>query len=546
MGGAKEPMNQMNKHKFQKLIYPIISLFFILWGVLFIFRSSTIAIDGQRYFILFDDAMISMRYAWNLSHGFGLVWNSFEYVEGYTNFLMTLFMALATLSGDKSSAVFIIQFFGIFLILGIAIVSKIIAEKFVEDEYSHNVSFVGFFTFICCLSYYPLVYWSLMGMETGLLTILLLTSILFAFSYLTQKKERLLPILAINLGLLFLTRNDTLIYALIILVFIFWRMDKTRKGSKWFLISLSLFILILVGYEAFRYYYYNELIPNTYTLKLSGMPFFFRIQDGVSFIRFFFYGIAILTGISIIDLFTKYKPSKILLFAILLSAVSYQIYVGGDPWDYWRMLSPAMPGLFILFVVSIISIVDVFAKTVSFRTYYLRKPIIPIKYASSFIGALFIVVGIYISNRGFLDELFLLTPPFQSQANWENVNIAVALNDVTTNDASLAVFWAGTIPYYTGKKSIDCLGKSDKYIAQLPPDLSGKVSWEGMRSVPGHNKYDLNYSIIKNKPTYVQSFKWGGQDISSWAEVHYDNVTYKDVKLSLLKKSPEVYWDELD
>src|ERR1035437_4307958 len=50
-------------------------------------------INGTRYFCLFDDAMISMRYARNLAEGHGLVWNPGERVEGYTNLAWTLFMA---------------------------------------------------------------------------------------------------------------------------------------------------------------------------------------------------------------------------------------------------------------------------------------------------------------------------------------------------------------------------------------------------------------------------------------------------------------------
>ena len=42
-----------------------ITVAFFTWASLFIYRSSFVAIDGRRYFALFDDAMISMRYAWN-------------------------------------------------------------------------------------------------------------------------------------------------------------------------------------------------------------------------------------------------------------------------------------------------------------------------------------------------------------------------------------------------------------------------------------------------------------------------------------------------
>ncbi len=41
-----------------------------------------------------DDAYISFRYARNLVDGHGLVWNPGEWVEGYTNFLWVLILAL--------------------------------------------------------------------------------------------------------------------------------------------------------------------------------------------------------------------------------------------------------------------------------------------------------------------------------------------------------------------------------------------------------------------------------------------------------------------
>jgi hypothetical protein len=68
-----------------------------VWGVCYILRASFV-VDGQRYFTLFDDAMISLRYARNLTEGHGLVWNPGENppVEGITNPLWTLFMAFSS------------------------------------------------------------------------------------------------------------------------------------------------------------------------------------------------------------------------------------------------------------------------------------------------------------------------------------------------------------------------------------------------------------------------------------------------------------------
>ena len=45
------------------------------WGLFYIYRTSIGLDDGTRTFLLWDDAMVSMRYAYNLTEGDGLVWN---------------------------------------------------------------------------------------------------------------------------------------------------------------------------------------------------------------------------------------------------------------------------------------------------------------------------------------------------------------------------------------------------------------------------------------------------------------------------------------
>ncbi len=68
----------------------------LLWIPVVLFAQSA-TVGGIRYWWLGDDAMISMRYAHNLSSGHGLVWNPGERVEGYTNFLWTITMAVVHL-----------------------------------------------------------------------------------------------------------------------------------------------------------------------------------------------------------------------------------------------------------------------------------------------------------------------------------------------------------------------------------------------------------------------------------------------------------------
>ena len=54
-----------------------------------------LAIAHIRYlWFVCDDAFITFRYAKNLAHGLGPVWNAGERVEGYTNFLWMMIASL--------------------------------------------------------------------------------------------------------------------------------------------------------------------------------------------------------------------------------------------------------------------------------------------------------------------------------------------------------------------------------------------------------------------------------------------------------------------
>ncbi len=182
----------------------------------------------------------------------------------------------------------------------------------------------------------------------------------------------------------------------------------------------------------------------------------------------------------------------------------------------------------------------------AFKAYFLRNPIFPEKYIPQILVVSLILIGLLSANVRFLPEMLLLRKPYAVGSDQANVNTAIVLNQLTTSDATVGVYWAGSIPYFTDRKAIDFLGRSDRYIAQLPPDVSGSVAWNGMNSVPGHNKYDLNYSIKTLEPTYVQGFTWGAQDLSQWAESKYIKVEYDGLSLFLLKDSPAVIWNKIN
>jgi len=137
-----------------------------VWGADFIWRTSFV-IEGRRYFCLFDDAMISMRYAENWAAGLGPVWNPGERVEGVTNFAWTALMALVHLvPADKRLLSLAVQVIGLI----ICVLCPVAAYHLVQRMGRRGLPAVLAAGMVAL--YYPLSYWSLMGMETGAVALL--------------------------------------------------------------------------------------------------------------------------------------------------------------------------------------------------------------------------------------------------------------------------------------------------------------------------------------------------------------------------------------
>lgn len=114
--------------------FPIASLLGSVWlpvlivtGFASVFiERTTVVVNSQSYFSLFDDAMISMQYARNLAEGHGLVWNPGQpAVEGYTNFLWVLWMAfLHLLPVPESKVALLVMLSGVIILVANVLVMR--------------------------------------------------------------------------------------------------------------------------------------------------------------------------------------------------------------------------------------------------------------------------------------------------------------------------------------------------------------------------------------------------------------------------------------
>ena len=518
----------------------LLALAYAAWAYPFIMESSVVAFDGRRYFNLFDDAMISMRYAWNFSHGQGLVWNPGERVEGYTNLLQTLIMSVFTALLDKSTAVLAVQVLGVLLVLGcVYLVWRLCTSLAIEVEPEGRTVFTAAIV-LMTLTYYPLSYWSLSGMETGTLTSLIIAAVWMIERFRQKGRSLDLYLAAGLLGLADLSRPDALIFAVPLLAYAAdtaLRRAKDGPGNearrgvvRTLLIAVGIYLLLPLGQEAFRIQYYHALLPNTYYLKATGMPLADRIRNGLGFLSLYFWTHAIFLGMGLLGFVLKPDRRKACYLALVIAPILYEIWAGGAPLRLWRLMTPVEPLGAALFVMGGMELLRRLRTDFSTRT------------GIAWMGVL-TGIAIMSVNLFFLPQIFFLQTWFPTGFYSLRVNSAVALNELTTQNASVGVLAAGVVPYYTGREAFDYLGRSDPHIASLPPDLSGAVSWNGMYSVPGHNKYDLVYSIEQLQPTFTDTDRWGRENLSAWVSAHYVSVQYHGVGLLLKRGAPEVKWN---
>lgn len=496
-------------------------LLFCGWSLHFIYRTSAIGLDGNRYWVLFDDGMISMRYALNLVNGHGLTWNPGEYVEGFTNPLWTLVMALAIFVFGKFTAPLIIQLLGLLLVICTIILTKKCTDKLM----GHN-SHWSFMASLLVLTYYPLMYWSLSGMEVSALAFCMALVLYIAICNPTQPKA-----LAWIYGIIctsYLIRPDgflALLPALIICQHFSQQNPKALRLQHAH--GITAFLLTVGTVTTIRYFYYGELVPNTYTLKVSGYDLAHRLENGYHFIIPFLKSTVLLWTLAGFAIYAQRKKSwsiPLHLLSIPVIAVAYQIYVGGDPWLLWRQLSPSIIPFVMVAVLGLKSIIE--ALRISRKTALLVSTTPPL------------IISVML-NGAFFREMFE-GKPFDFAAGERLIQMSNALNEVVPQSRIL-VFWSGNMPYYYNGYAIDALGKSDKYIASLPPDYT--VTWNGIRGMPGHAKYSLQYDMIQKSPDFLQLLSWNGKDILQYTNTNFVAVSYKEKILCIRDKSTRVRWD---
>ena len=516
----------------------IILAAYIIYAGIFIFRTSFV-IDGERYYSLFDDAMISMRYAKNLSDGHGLVWNpGGERVEGFTNPLWVFYMSIFHfLPIPPSKISLFIQISGAFILIANLFFVLKIAASLIGRSAFFPLAAVFLTAF-----YLPLNNWALQGMEVGLLTLMVSASIWKALQVMRNGEPSFG--LFLLLGVSTLVRMDMAVFALTVIVFLAISDVKNRRFHlKW---GVSLLVAFLAVWTIFRIFYYGDALPNTYYLKMTGYPIFLRITRGLSVTWDFIARMSLpVFLIPFVLLLWRRGKRVLLLFWVFLIQVAYSIYVGGDAWEYWggsnRYVSIVMPLFFVLFCVSLAEAEKWLSVKIGENGQFTKM------WTKSLVTIVLLIalvkLNVIYSPNPTLQEWLLLKPPLAVADNKKMVQESLLLKEITDPEATIAVVWAGAIPYFSDRQAVDMLGKNDRIIARRKievPDGTEKYT----AFYPGHMKWDYSYSITELKPdVIVQLYGVTDAEIDPVLATDYWKILIDGFVLHMRTDSRHIDWN---
>lgn len=531
-----------------KLLWVTVVSGALAFYLLFILRTA-FPVHGEVYFTLFDDAMISMSYARNLAEGHGLVWNPGESpVEGYSNFLWTLWMAaLHRLPLPMSKTSLAVMLSGAAFLLALLGVVAATARNLTGVRRS----WAGLFAVSLTGLSFPLVYWTLRGMEVGFLALLASLGALLAFRLAEERRPGLLLGLGLCLGALVLTRDDAIAIAAVLAAWTVLASPGRRVRTA--AVLLAAIAVPKALHLAYRWSFYGDVLPNTYYLKLGGSSLAERLGPGLltfgASLTQHLLPLLAVAGFLLLGVYRRggdpVLRSRLSLLAVLAAVqCAYSVYVGGDAWEYLRManryVAVALPALALLAGLGIARLGEADGPS--------PRPLGLVLGLGALAGGLWNVgdkiaegltsprelawglglaalgaalTGLFLLSRrsgtgwrtgrariawalavwalvnGKWSLQWVLENAYEMPMNVKVARIGLLIRDSTDPKARVAVIAAGGTPYFSERPAIDVLGKCDRRIAHLPRQRV---------FMPGHDKEDLDYSLGALRPDVVAHF----------------------------------------
>ncbi len=465
----------------------------VLWG----------AVTAWRQAWLSDDAYISFRYAENLVNGLGLVFNRGERVEGYSNFLWTVWTAAGMKLGAGPEGWSI--FWGIACYAASILLLALLARRFAGRGPATAVVPAG--AWLAAL--HPAwARFATSGLETSLFTFLAL----LGFFVVTSSGARRAAIAGGVFGLLAMTRPDGPVLALPAgLYLLFAQRPRVRTA----LVFGACFAALWVPYTLWRVSYYGSFFPNTYYAKSAGLAWWsqgFRYL-GLYALKYWPLLLGIPLGVAGIlrsgssaarrekDRASAGAGAGLLALAMLAAYTLYVARVGGD-FMFARFLIPVTPFLLVL-------------TDLGWQRLPGRRPLAVAGTTAAMALCVLVtpdpIAGTAV-RAGVTNEWALYTPGFSARVRATGETIRPYLEGLPARMAFLGAE-ARAIYYSKVATAIECTtGLTDSAIARQPLAQRGRVGHEKRASADlllGPRGANLVMSLTEFKALGLQSRVYG-------------------------------------
>lgn len=300
------------------------------------------------YAFLCDDAYISFRYARNFGDGFGLIFNpGGEAVEGYSNFLWVVVLALGRVMGIAPD-----QIANPILTVCSLILVVLVILRCLRDLPARASAWWLLLPATLLASNRSFAVWSTSGLETRLFELLIVAGLLRAISELEAfegSQRPSWPGAAVLLALATLTRPDGLLLSACILgVWAFWPLCWGGFQIRRVVMGAVVYAIPVIAHYLFRYFTYGDWLPNTYYVKVND-PWW---EMGGIYFQAFVVEYALVLWLPFVAagiwlLGRRRSPAAAMIPLTLIVHALYIARLGGDHFEY-RPLDLYLPLLFIL------------------------------------------------------------------------------------------------------------------------------------------------------------------------------------------------------
>lgn len=406
-----------------------------------------------------DDAFITFRYSDNLIEGLGLRFNAVEKVEGYSNFLWTILIALARFVTDVDAPV-LGNWLGLLFSFGTLLLLLRSTRK-LGGKGALPIAAVG----LAC--HYHFAVFASCGLETSMAAFL--TTALVC-NLIEAKTTRCYVIAGLIGTMIAMTRADgPLVYGLAGL-FVLGHSIRARQ-PRHFLAMLLPGVLLWIPYFVCRWVYYGDPMANVFYAKSVSRAY---ASQGWVYVRMFFecYWILIPAVFGSLFLALRSGPPQraaLAIAAITLPFTFFVIYIGGD-FMFARYLIPITPALYLG--------LEVLSRALGGERGQVRGLLV-VSAATLLMLYPEAEITKHPSPSGIGEERLIYTPKW-TQFNRNYGRSLARLTEGT--DASMAILGgqAGIAYYSRFPLVIECAsGLTDRWIARQPIEHRG---------VPGHER----------------------------------------------------------